>query len=158
AAAGRRTGSSRARSPLGCRARRCGARPRRACSPSVWPSSCRAVAPGRGRWSCCSAPWARGGFSRDGLALLAVAARADGRGAWETALRVESEDLLAGEISLEDRGAIVGFCERLRGERERASRRTISELVERAIEHSGYELHALGLEWGERRLANLHKL
>jgi ATP-dependent exoDNAse (exonuclease V) beta subunit len=98
------------------------------------------------------------GVSRDGLALLAVAARADGRGAWETALRVESEDLLAGEISLEDRGAIVGFCERLRGERERASRRTISELVERAIEHSGYELHALGLEWGERRLANLHKL
>src|ERR1019366_5178799 len=65
------------------------------------------------------------GVSGDGLALLAVAARADGRGAWEPALRVESEDLLAGEISLEDRGAIVGFCERLRGERERASRRTI---------------------------------
>jgi len=99
------------------------------------------------------------GVSRDGLALLAEAARADGGGAWETALRIEGDDgLLAGALSHEDRAAIADFCERLRGERERASRRPISELIERAIAQSGYEIHALGLEWGERRLANLHKL
>ena len=35
---------------------------------------------------------------------------------------------------------------------------TISELLERAIAASGYREHVLGLDWGERRLANVHKL
>ncbi len=38
------------------------------------------------------------------------------------------------------------------------SRRTISQLIEQALESSGYRDHALGLEWGERRIANIHKL
>jgi ATP-dependent helicase/nuclease subunit A len=97
------------------------------------------------------------GISRDGLALLALAARAERRGAWETVLlwneREQPQTLAAG-----DHSALTGFCEWLEGERERASRRSVSELIERAIDHSDYEGHALGLEWGERRLANVHKL
>jgi RecB family exonuclease len=39
-----------------------------------------------------------------------------------------------------------------------ASRRTLAELIERAIGQSGYRELLLSLEWGERRLANVHKL
>ena len=97
------------------------------------------------------------GVSRDGLALLALAARAGRRGAWETASRLEDDPLLT-EMGQDDRAALLGFCVRLREERERASRRAISELIERAIDHSDYVGHVLALEWGERRLANIHKL
>jgi ATP-dependent helicase/nuclease subunit A len=97
------------------------------------------------------------GISRDGLALLALAARASRRGAWETALRLEEDPLLT-EMGEDDRAALAGFCVRLRAERERASRQTISELIERAVDHSHYAEHVLALEWGERRLANIHKL
>jgi ATP-dependent exoDNAse (exonuclease V) beta subunit len=100
-----------------------------------------------------------GGCSRDGLALLADAARETRRGVWATAL-----DALAGESELldrlagGDRGALVAFCTRLSSERNGASTRTISELIERAIDAGGYREHVLGLDWGERRLANVHKL
>jgi len=47
---------------------------------------------------------------------------------------------------------------RLQAERVNASRHTIAELIERAIDASGYREHVLGLDWGERRLANVHKL
>jgi ATP-dependent helicase/nuclease subunit A len=97
------------------------------------------------------------GVSRDGLALLALAAREQGRGAWETALAAAEEGPL-GELDGADRAALEGFCARLVRERREASRRTLSELIERAIEASGYAAHALSLEWGERRLANIHKL
>ncbi len=97
------------------------------------------------------------GLSRDGLALLALAARASGRPAWETARRTEQEPPLE-ELSSRDRGLLSSFCARIAGERRAASRRSIAELIERAIEHSDYRAHVLGLEWGERRLANIHKL
>jgi ATP-dependent helicase/nuclease subunit A len=102
------------------------------------------------------------GVSFDGLALLARAARESGRGAWRAALAVSG-----GEPGEEDRlGALVGrdrellgaFCARLQDERSAASRRTISQLVERAIDASGYRQHVLERDWGERRLANVHKL
>jgi ATP-dependent exoDNAse (exonuclease V) beta subunit len=98
------------------------------------------------------------GISRDGLALLALAARAERRGAWETALLWTGQEDLGAELAPGDRATLTDFCEWLRGERERASRRSVSELIERAIDHSDYGGHALGLEWGERRLANVHKL
>jgi ATP-dependent exoDNAse (exonuclease V) beta subunit len=98
------------------------------------------------------------GISRDGLALLALAARAERRGAWEQALLWSEQEEPQSEPAPADHRALRGFCEWLSGERERASRRSISELIERAIAHSDYEQHALGLEWGERRLANVHKL
>jgi ATP-dependent helicase/nuclease subunit A len=115
------------------------------------------------------------GCSRDCLALLAEAARADRGGAWETALAVsaageelavsaaaedggEAQAQLALALTPGDRAALASFCARLRAERANASRHTISELIERAIDASGYREHVLGLDWGERRLANVHKL
>ena len=47
---------------------------------------------------------------------------------------------------------------RFEAERNAASRRTISHLIERALDQSGYMEHLLSLSWGERRLANVHKL
>jgi len=98
--------------------------------------------------------------SRDCLALLADAARAARRGVWETAL-----DALAGgggelsaRLAAADRDALSAFCAGLQSERRTASRRTISELIERGIQAGGYREHVLGLDWGERRLANVHKL
>ena len=93
------------------------------------------------------------GVSRDGLALLAGAARDSGRGVWETAVSSTLEGL--GEHDAE---ALAAFCARLQSERAGAPQRPLSELIERAVDASGYRQHVLGLEWGERRLANIHKL
>ncbi len=94
------------------------------------------------------------GLSRNGLALLALRARADGRGAWETALELGPDQLLEAD----DRERLRELCERLVAERAEAPRRTISQLIERALAASDYVKYVLGLEWGERRLANIHKL
>jgi ATP-dependent helicase/nuclease subunit A len=95
--------------------------------------------------------------SSDALALIARAAQARGRGqVWETVKDGGQE--LDPRLPAGDRDALVAFRDRLQAERETASRRTISQLIERAIDASGYREHVLGLEWGERRLANVHKL
>jgi ATP-dependent helicase/nuclease subunit A len=125
------------------------------------------------------------GVSSDGLALLASAARAGAAGAWESASMLLEGAVSgsrggatdpqpgasgsqaraaggAGEIlarmARSDREAIESFCLRVRAERSASSRRSISSLIERAIDASGYREHVLALEWGERRLANIHKL
>ncbi len=95
------------------------------------------------------------GCSLDGLALLARAVAEEGRPAWQTALGAGA---FGQALAEDDRAALATFCERLARERETASRRTISQLIERAIEDSGYREHLLTLDWGERRLANVHKL
>ncbi|MCW3070039.1 MAG: family ATPase [Solirubrobacterales bacterium] len=102
------------------------------------------------------------GCSRDGLALLARAVSEARRGAWEILLDTfagtgEESELHAG-FSPADRDALASFCARLRGERRTAPLHAISELIERAIEATGYRAHVLSLDWGERRLANVHKL
>jgi ATP-dependent helicase/nuclease subunit A len=101
-----------------------------------------------------------GGCSKDCLALLANASRARRRGVWETALEAagEDEDALLGRLPAGDRTALARFCERLQSERGTASRRTISELIERAVAAGRYREYVLALDWGERRLANVHKL
>jgi len=98
------------------------------------------------------------GISSDGLGLLARAAQATGHGAWETARRAGGEVL--GEVPGGEREgrALASFCEWLAAERRGASRRTIAQLLERAIDATGYAERVLGLDWGERRLANVHKL
>jgi ATP-dependent exoDNAse (exonuclease V) beta subunit len=104
------------------------------------------------------------GCSKDCLALLAQAARSARAGVWETALAAAgaSEAGVGGGpspgLAPEDREALAGFCVRLQTERASASRRTISQLIERAIDAAGYREHVLALDWGERRLANVHKL
>jgi ATP-dependent exoDNAse (exonuclease V) beta subunit len=57
-----------------------------------------------------------------------------------------------------DRDVLIAFRARLQAERDAAGRRTISQLIERALDQSGYVEHVLSLSWGERRLANVHKL
>jgi ATP-dependent helicase/nuclease subunit A len=99
------------------------------------------------------------GCSRDCLALLADAARSARTGLWQAALRaLDGEPADRVELSPGDRAALASFCAWLRDERAGAARRTISELIERAVAERGYREHVLGLEWGERRLANVHKL
>jgi ATP-dependent exoDNAse (exonuclease V) beta subunit len=100
------------------------------------------------------------GCSRDCLALLAEAASSGSKGVWETALQATSAEesgLLIG-LALDDREALASFCAGLRAERASAAGRTISQLIERAIAAGGYREHVLSLDWGERRLANVHKL
>ncbi len=104
------------------------------------------------------------GCSRDCLALLALSAQARRRGAWETACEVaagaepgDGEELL-GRLTDDDRMALGRACELLARERATAPQRTIAALIERAIEATGYRTHVLTLDWGERRLANVHKL
>jgi ATP-dependent helicase/nuclease subunit A len=100
------------------------------------------------------------GCSRDCLALLAAAARERRTSAWEATRtaceQVDGEPSIG--LSAGDRSALGDFRARLSAERASASRRTISQVIERAIEASGYRQHVLGLDWGERRLANVHKL
>jgi ATP-dependent helicase/nuclease subunit A len=61
-------------------------------------------------------------------------------------------------LSAGDRAALSAFCARVEEERRGAAERPVAQLIERVIDASGYREHVLGLEWGERRLANIHKL
>ena len=112
-----------------------------------------------------------GGCSLDCLALLAQAARERRQGIWQTALAVARGEgglargeggLVRGEgglaLDADDRLALVSFCARLQGERAAASRHTVSQLLERALDAGGYRAHVLALDRPQRRLANVHKL
>jgi ATP-dependent helicase/nuclease subunit A len=100
-----------------------------------------------------------GGCSRDCLALLARAAQDSRRGVWETALAAGAgEGELATRLAPADHRTLARACVLLQRERAGAALRTVATLIERAIAATGYREHVLALEWGERRLANVHKL
>ena len=101
-----------------------------------------------------------GGCSRDGLATLAGAARARGGGLWETLLALSTDETAAAAAGLSplDEEAAASFCELLRHERVRMPNRSLAALIEHALDASGYRRLVLGLDWGDRRLANLEKL
>ncbi len=96
------------------------------------------------------------GVSSDALAILSRFARERGHGVWH-ALQHGATDLEP-LLPIADRARVAGFCELLADERAGVSRHSPAELLRRAIRATGYEAHALSLTWGERRLANLHKL
>lgn len=96
------------------------------------------------------------GVSSDGLALIASAARELGRGVWHT-LSDETCDL-DGVLSPADRARVAAFRELFASERRTVGLHTLPELLRRALVASGYEAHVLSLNWGELRLANVHKL
>ncbi len=121
------------------------------------------------------------GISSDGLAVVALRARAAGAGAWATIAGAEGAGMGGGGVEgaelrgagvegagLEgelyaclpgpDRERLARFVERFAAERQAAPAHGVAELLLRAIAHSGYERHVLSLAWGERRLANIHKL
>jgi ATP-dependent helicase/nuclease subunit A len=94
------------------------------------------------------------GCSRNGLALLAITAREQRRGVWEVAL----SGAAAERMGERDRRLLEEFCPWFERERAEAARLGISQMLERVIARSGYEAHVLGLDWPERRIANLRKL
>ena len=93
------------------------------------------------------------GLSSDGLAHVAAAAREHGS-AWRAARSVT----LARRLGSEDVARLEAFLIRFGLERTTAARRGIDELIERAVDQSGYDLRVLRLPGGRRRLANVHKL
>ncbi|HEY2720036.1 MAG TPA: UvrD-helicase domain-containing protein [Solirubrobacteraceae bacterium] len=108
-----------------------------------------------------------GGCSRDCLALLAGAARQSRVGVWELAeTLVADRDTADGDtggelgtsLAPDDHRALATVVGLLARERRSISGHQIASLIERAIDASGYRGHVLALEWGERRLANVHKL
>jgi ATP-dependent exoDNAse (exonuclease V) beta subunit len=94
------------------------------------------------------------GVSSDALVLLKAAARATERDPW-SALGGALEAWPGGA---EDRGRLAAFAERLTAERAAAARRSLEELLDRALQHTGYDLALLRTPGGERRLANVRKL
>ena len=92
------------------------------------------------------------GASLDALVLLAAAGREGGRGPW-WALAQELEGLASS-----DRARMRDFAGWFAQERELAARASVEELIERALERTGYDLYMLGLSGGVRRLANVRKL
>jgi ATP-dependent exoDNAse (exonuclease V) beta subunit len=98
------------------------------------------------------------GVSSDALALLGAAAKANRRSVWETLQEVAEDRPPAIGLSSGDRARLVVFRERFAAERSGMGRWTISGLIERVLNASGYREHVLSLSWPERRLANLHKL
>jgi ATP-dependent helicase/nuclease subunit A len=94
------------------------------------------------------------GLSRDALALVAIASA--GGPAWRAAQSLAARE--PAELAEADQRLLSRFCGWFEDERERAGGRGISELLERALSHSGYVEHVMTLDWPERRLANIHKL
>jgi ATP-dependent helicase/nuclease subunit A len=96
------------------------------------------------------------GLSSDGLALLARAARARGCSAWE-AIEGHGAEL---EVLLPavDRERLRAFRGWFADARRAAPLRSLAEMLGGAIAASGYDAHVLSLRWGERRMANVHKL
>ncbi|MGI8428794.1 MAG: UvrD-helicase domain-containing protein [Solirubrobacteraceae bacterium] len=95
------------------------------------------------------------GVSLDALVLLAAAARAATRDPWWTAREPEGR---LDELDGEDREKLSEFVDWFAPERSLAAREAIEELIDRALERTGYDLAMLAMPGGERRLANVRKL
>jgi ATP-dependent helicase/nuclease subunit A len=95
------------------------------------------------------------GLSLDGLVILAAAARRRGGDPWRV-LR-DGADAWEG-IGAADAERLSGFVRWFAGERARAARAGIDELIDRALTLTGYDLTMLALPGGRRRLANVRKL
>ena len=120
------------------------------------------------------------GISSDGLALIAMRARAAGVGAWAAIARgagaaMGGEDgprepcaarrhgELYDRLAPADRERVERFVRRFADERRLAAILGPAELLVRAVADNAvadndYERHVLALSSGERRLANVHKL
>ncbi len=92
------------------------------------------------------------GLSSDALALLALGAREGAMTLWEAV----HDDALT--LAPEDARRLVAFRAWFAGERERAPRLGLDEVLQRAVRRTRYDLHMLALPRGARRLANVHKL
>jgi ATP-dependent exoDNAse (exonuclease V) beta subunit len=107
------------------------------------------------------------GLSSDGLAALAAARREQRRHAWWVLEDAVGEDPPAGDgaaaatipgFSEADAEKMRVFCPWFAAERRGMARRSLEELLERAVNGRDYDLHALALRNGARRMANVRKL
>ncbi len=62
------------------------------------------------------------------------------------------------DLDADDRARLLAFARRFDAERAALTRRSLDELLERAIADAGYDLTVLGLAGGARRMANIDKL
>jgi ATP-dependent exoDNAse (exonuclease V) beta subunit len=92
------------------------------------------------------------GLSSDALALLALGAREGATTLWEAV----HDDAIT--LAPEDARRLDAFRAWFAGERERAPRLGLDEVLQRAVRRTRYDLHMLALPRGARRLANVHKL
>ncbi len=95
------------------------------------------------------------GLSSDALALIATFAREQGVAAWQA---IEHWDGLESLLREPDRERLARARVLLADERRGLALRPIADLLARAIAASGYERHLRSREWGERRIASVHKL
>ncbi len=95
------------------------------------------------------------GVSLDTLVVLASTARDCGRDPWW--VLCEPPPALS-ELDPVDLEKLSGFAGWFAVERPLASRAGIEELIDRALQRSGYDLAMLAMPGGARRLANVRKL
>jgi ATP-dependent helicase/nuclease subunit A len=96
------------------------------------------------------------GLSSDALLLLARSDREWNCGVWQAMIERPAE--LERLLPAPDRERVAAFRELFANERKRVALHPIAELLRRAIRATDYDAHVLSLDWGERRLANVHKL
>jgi ATP-dependent helicase/nuclease subunit A len=95
------------------------------------------------------------GVSLDALVILAAGARSSGRDPWWV-LR-EPEGLLD-DLGGADQQKLTRFSDWFGAERGVSAHAATEELIERALEQTGYDLTMLAMPGGVRRLANVRKL
>jgi ATP-dependent helicase/nuclease subunit A len=95
------------------------------------------------------------GASAAALVVLAAAARESKRDPWWV---LREPEALLDDLDGRDRERLGAFARWFSAERERAARTSIEDLIERALELTGYDLTMLAMRGGERRLANVRKL
>jgi ATP-dependent helicase/nuclease subunit A len=95
------------------------------------------------------------GITPDALVVLAAAAHGAERDPWWVLREPEGR---LDELSSDERDALSSFARWFAREREIAAYAGVEELIERALERSGYDLAMLAMPGGQRRLANVRKL
>ena len=95
------------------------------------------------------------GLSLDGLVALMASAHGAGRDPWWV-IREPEGRLHA--LAADDRDRLAEFAAWFGAERALASGVGVAELIERALERTGYDLTMLSMPGGPRRLANVRKL
>ena len=95
------------------------------------------------------------GVSADALVVLAALARDRDRDPWQV---LREPDAAFDELEIGDRDLLSRFADAFAIEREVADRAGVEELLDRAIELTGYDLAVLAMPGGQRRLANVRKL
>ena len=95
------------------------------------------------------------GVSGDALVVLAAVARSRAVDPWSV---LREPDGAFDELSSDDGLRLSRFAEVFAIERAVAGRAGVTELLDRVIERTGYDLAVLGMPGGTRRLANVRKL